>query len=129
MPTAPPFEAYHNLVAQAIVQAGLTPVFAEDMDHPRAVRDQISRGMSEAAICVVDLTGRGPIAIYVLGLAHGLGRPVVQLAQSEYDLPFDLRLMPHIIYRPGTARWEDMLSLQLQRAVRETLAVSSGTIL
>src|SRR5690349_4276479 len=91
MPSTPPFDTYYKVLARAIVQAGLDPILADDMDRPRAIRDQIAAGLSEAAICVVDLTGRSLTSLYVLGMAHGTGKPLVQLVQNQDDLPFDLK--------------------------------------
>ena len=128
MPSGTAFDAYYNqLLVRAILRAGLEPVRADDIDKHRAIEDQIRSGVADAAACIVDLTGRNITVMYVLGVAHGMGKPVILLVQSPDDLPFDLRFVRYIVYRPGTARWEDMLSLQLQTAIRESAAVSSGT--
>src|SRR5579884_3627140 len=119
MPWGVPFDAYYKVVARGLAQAGMEPVRADDIDRPRAIRDQIGSGIAEAAVCVIDVTGRSVTCMYALGLVHGLGKPMVLLSQNEADLPFDLRFVQHLTYRPGTARWEDMLALQLQTAVRD----------
>jgi len=128
MPSATSFDAYYReILVRAILRAGLEPVPAYDIDKLHAITDQILAGVSEAAICVVDLTGRSSTVLYVLGMARGLGKPVILLVQSRDDLPYDLRNGRYILYRPGAARWEDMLSLQLQAAIRESGAVNFGT--
>jgi hypothetical protein len=129
IPAIASFDAYYReVLVRAIVRAGLEPVRAEDIDKHRAVTDQIFAGVSEAAICVLDLSSRSTTVLYALGLAHGLGKRIVLLAQSPDDVPYDLRFGRYIVYRPGTARWEDMLSLQLQAELRESLAVRLGTV-
>ena len=35
---------------------------------------------------------------YEVGIAHTLGREVILIAQSEHDIPFDLRHLRHIRY-------------------------------
>ena len=123
-----PFDAYyHQVLVRAILRAGLQPVRADDLDKHRAITDQIRDGVSEAAICIVDLTGRSTNALYVLGMAHGMGKPVILILQDPQDLPYDLKLGSYILYRPGTARWEDMLSLQLQAAIRDSAGINFGT--
>ena len=126
MPPGPSFDAYYKVFARAITQVGFEAVRASEIDHPRVMRDQIFAGVANAAVCLVDLTQRNITPVYVLGLAHGMGKPVIQLVQNQNDLPFDLRFVQHLVYRPGAARWEDMLTLQLQNALRETVAVSPG---
>jgi hypothetical protein len=127
-PNAAPFDAYYReILVRAILRTGLEPIRADDIDKHRAVADQIRTGVSNAEVCVVDLTTRSITALYVLGMAHGMGKPLVLIAQSTDDLPYDLRLGRHIVYRPGAARWEDMLSLQLQAAIREIVGVNFGT--
>ena len=128
LPPGSSFDSYYNQVfVRAIMRAGFRPVRADDIDRHRAIEYRIRNDVAEAAICVVDLTGRNVNVLYVLGLAHGMGKPVLLLVQNADDLPFDLRLVRHLLYRPGTAKWEDMLSLQLQGAIRDFVAASSGT--
>jgi hypothetical protein len=81
--------------------------------------------MASAAVCIADLTGQTAGVIYVLGLAHGMGKPVILLVQSAGELPFDLRLRRHIVYHPAASKWEDMLSLQLQAALRDIAPLSA----
>ena len=128
LPSTASFDAYYrDIFVRAILRAGLQPVRADDIDKHAAMTDQIRAAVSEAAFCVADLTGRNTTVLYVLGMAHGMGKPVILIVQRQDDLPYDLRFGRHLLYRPGTARWEDMLSLQLQAAIRDTLAVNAGT--
>jgi hypothetical protein len=57
-------------------------------------------------------------------MAHAWGKPLIQLVQNGDQLPFDLKFMRHILYRPGAPRWEDMFSMQLAAALRELAPVS-----
>jgi hypothetical protein len=122
LPPAASYDAYYReILVRAVLRAGLDPVHADHLDKHGAIAEQIRAGVSDAAICVVDLTGRSGAALYVLGLAHGIAKPVIVLVQNPDDLPYDLKLGHYILYRPGTAHWEDMLSLQLRTAIREGL--------
>lgn len=128
LPATPVFDSYYrDKLVRAIQRLGLDPVRADDLDRRGAIWDQIRSGVAEAAICVVDITGRNSAALYVLGIAHGMNKPVVLLLQSPDDAPLDLRFGRNILYRPGTARWEDMLALQVESAIRDMLEVSRGT--
>ena len=52
-------------------------------------------------IVIVDFSGKNPNVMYETGIAHTLGRPVVPLAQSINDVPFDLRHHRVLIYLPN----------------------------
>lgn len=125
LPSSAPFDSYYKqILAGAIMRVGLEPVRAEDIGRPRAF-DQIREGVRNAAACVADLTGLSAGVLYALGLAHGLGTPVVLLAQSSDELPFDLRFVRYVVYHPGAARWQDMFSMQLQAALRALAPLSA----
>jgi nucleoside 2-deoxyribosyltransferase len=124
LPFGANFERYYKqILSPTILSAGLNPIRTEDIGRPHTF-EQISSGMSKAAVCVADLTGQTAGVMYVLGLAQGLGKPVVMLVQSAGELPFDVRLRRHIVYHPAASKWEDMLSLQLQTALRDIVPLS-----
>jgi hypothetical protein len=54
------------------------------------MRDVV-RGIARAHLVIADVTGLNGNVMYELGVAHGLGRPTVILAQSIGEVPFDLR--------------------------------------
>lgn len=68
-------------------------------------------------IVVCDLTGRNPNVFYEAGIAHTLGREVIIIAQSEHDIPFDLRHLRHIRYlnnNEGLADLVEALQTRMQ---------------
>lgn len=124
LPFGANFEHLYKILCRTILAIGLDPVKSEDISRPHTF-DQISSGMANAVVCIADLTGQNPGVMYVLGMARGLEKPVVLLIQSGAELPFDLRLARHIVYRPGASKWEDMLSLQVQAALRDLVPLSA----
>ena len=72
---------------------------------------------------IVDTTHLNPAVMYVLGLAHGLGRcPILLARESAAELPFDLALMRCIEYDAATPQGAVRLRDRLTRAVRVFLA-------
>jgi len=63
----------------------------------------IWRELNESRAIIVDVTGNNSNVMYELGLAHALKKDVILLAQSAHDIPFDLKVYRHILYRPGDA--------------------------
>jgi hypothetical protein len=47
---------------------------------------------------IADLSSRNSNVFYETGIAHTLGREVIQIAQSMGDIPFDLRAIRSISY-------------------------------
>jgi len=122
IPGGPGFEECGRVLARGVTAAGMEPVRAGDLDRPHAF-EQIWDQLNAAAACIVDLTNRTHVPMYVFGLAQGRGKIVIPIAINDSHLPFDVRLISHIIYRPGGPRWEDMLAMQVQSALR---VVGSG---
>ncbi|MFC2000510.1 hypothetical protein ACFLXE_07155 [Chloroflexota bacterium] len=122
MPFEEPFHRYYQEVfAPAIRKAKLTPLRADEIEKPGVIVDQIWRGIQEAEVLLADLTGRNANVMYELGLAHALGKPVVQLVQSVTDLPFDLKALRHIIYRTDVPRWDEKLSKEITQMLLQTM--------
>jgi hypothetical protein len=100
-----PFDAGFAPVYAAIQQAGLacgllTRRADEIWEAPGIIQDVVSL-IDRARIVVCDLTDKNPNVFYEAGIAHTLGREVIIIAQSEQDIPFDLRHLRHIPYRDG----------------------------
>lgn len=97
-----PFDAVFGPVYTAIQQAGsdcgLVGRRADEIwEAPGIIQDVVSL-IDRARIVVCDLTSRNPNVFYEAGIAHTLGREVIIIAQSEHDVPFDLRHLRHIRY-------------------------------
>lgn len=57
---------------------------------PRQISPQLIRDINDADLIVCDLTGLNANVMYELGVAHTLAKPVIQIADGETRLPFDL---------------------------------------
>lgn len=82
---------YDGLIEPPLSSAGYVVGRADaTLDQQNIMRD-IVHGINGADLVIADLTGLNGNVMYELGLAHGLGRPTVLLAQSISEVPFDLR--------------------------------------
>jgi nucleoside 2-deoxyribosyltransferase len=73
--------------------------------------------INHAQVLIADCTDRNPNVFYELGVAHTLGKPVIQIAQSKDDIPFDVRHMRTIIYdstQAGLRKFENVLESTLK---------------
>jgi hypothetical protein len=62
------------------------------------------------------MSGKSPNVFYELGLAHAVGRPAILVANSEEDIPFDLRHIRVIVYDYTSAGWETKLREEIKAA-------------
>jgi hypothetical protein len=97
-----PFEARFNGVyatlREAVADAGMRCYRADDIWHNDHVMDDIISLIWRARVVIADLSSKNPNVFYETGVAHTLGRDVIQIAQSIDDVPFDLRSIRSLTY-------------------------------
>ena len=102
---SPVYEAIHGAVEALSLQC----CRADDIWENHHIIDDVIGLLWRARVVVADLTSKNPNVFYETGIAHSMGRDVVQIAQSIEDVPFDLRGIRTLTYlRNG----EGLASLQ-----------------
>lgn len=130
MPFGGWFDDYYDSIFQpAIDAAGLTPKRADDLYRPSTIVNDIWTYTKSAKIVLADLTGKNPNVFYELGLAHALAKPVVLVAESMNDVPFDLRALRIIEYDKNEPRWGDSLRDKVTQSIKEILAAPLASVL
>ena len=87
---------------------------------PDVISEQVFGMLRRADFVVADLTDRSPNVFFELGLALGLGKPVLLLSQAPAtDIPFDLRARQIVVYRPEQL---DTISRYVDLWLRDLLA-------
>ena len=109
------------LRANHLNRVGVVRVF----DSDSALVD-VTRWLAEAELIVAELSSPNPDLMYVLGLAHGLGRCPLMLVERSNQLPFNLAGLRHVEYSRGHAGLL-MLRSDLTRAVRVFLAAARAS--
>ena len=82
---------------------GIECTRGDDLFGSGGVVDTLVAKIAGARLVVADLTRRNPNVFYEVGIAHALRRPVLLLAQSMDDVPFDLKHRHVVIYEPTRA--------------------------
>src|SRR6478672_1650469 len=99
MPFREPFAKYYSaIVAPVIERSGLRPIRGDSLFRPSPIMDDVWRAINEASLLVADLTSQNANVFYELGLAHALGKPVILIAETMDDVPFDLRSLRILTY-------------------------------
>ncbi len=84
--------------------------------------DDIRTSIESADLIIADLTGKNANVFYEVGICHAIEKPVLLLAQSMDDVPFDLRHRRVLLYS-YSPRGCKRLELSLRDQVN---AISTG---
>lgn len=98
MPFLPKFDEVNSTFQAVAKSINMQCLRADDIWEEEAVIQDIVSLISRARIVIADCTGRNPNVFYEVGIAHALGRDVILVAQSEEDIPFDLRHLRFVHY-------------------------------
>ncbi|UYW27491.1 toll/interleukin-1 receptor domain-containing protein [Methylorubrum extorquens] len=93
----------------------------DDAFGGNVIMDDVLKQIRSCTYAIADLTGQNSNVFYELGICHALKKPVLLLAQSVNDLPFDLRHRRVQIYDyspPGVMRLKDQVEKNLQEMLR-----------
>jgi hypothetical protein len=119
MPFGAPWSpAISQLIRDACTSCGVNPVRGDDIFSPTDILDDIWRQIVVADFVVADVSGRNTNVFYELGMAHTLGKPVIMLAQSESDVPIDLKTRRWLPYDPEQT---DALAAALRQSINQVL--------
>ncbi|MFA7258068.1 MAG: hypothetical protein WC013_00970 [Aeromonas bestiarum] len=98
MPFDAKFKGVYASIKEAAENVGLDCKRADDIwEHSSIIQDVVSL-IDQSKIVICDCSGRNPNVFYEAGIAHTLGREVILITNSEYDIPFDIRHHRHIQY-------------------------------
>jgi hypothetical protein len=99
-----PFASGFSPVYEAIKRAALPAmkcVRADDIwEHTTFIQDIFSLIYLSSTV-VVDFTGKNANVMYETGIAHTLGKQVIPITQSLYDLPSDMQHHRVLLYHPN----------------------------
>lgn len=100
MPFAPEFDSVYAALAAAAASAGLRCQRADDIWENDAIMDDVVGLIWRSRVVVADYSGRNANVFYETGIAHTIGRDVIQIGQQISDIPFDLQGLRASIYSP-----------------------------
>ena len=98
MPFDMAFSGIYEKLKETTLALNLHCRRADDIwENPAIIQDVVSL-IDHSRVVICDCTGRNPNVFYEAGIAHTLGREVILITQSEYDIPFDLRHLRYVKY-------------------------------
>jgi hypothetical protein len=93
MPFAAEFNDIFRVIRETVESQGYECIRADERYIVGTVMNDVNEQIEQADLIVADLTGKNPNVYYEVGYAAALRKPVIQIAQSADDLPFDVRHM------------------------------------
>lgn len=94
-------ELHEYLIQPVLAEFDYEVKRADLLPEPGLITTQIMDHVMNDDLVVADLTGRNANVFYELGLRHAIRKPLVQLAASQQDLPFDVAGMRTIFVDTG----------------------------
>lgn len=120
MPFSAEFRPVYSSLEKASAAVGLQCLRADDVWKHHAIVQDIVDLIARARVVICDCSGRNPNVFYEVGIAHALGKETVLIAQSESDVPVDLRHLRYIAYlnnREGRKKLADAVQARLRTIV------------
>lgn len=121
MPFKAEFSPVYSALQASIAAAGLNCVRADDIWEAHTIVQDIVNIIARARVVICDCSGKNPNVFYEAGIAHALGKEVILIAQSEDDVPFDLRHLRYIRYlsnREGLESLNQAVQARLNSIIR-----------
>lgn len=84
-------EIYKFIIAPVVKDAGLDPYRADQDLTPGPITPRFLSELLKARLVIADLTGRNPNVFYELGIVHSFARPLISIADTASNLPFDAK--------------------------------------
>lgn len=129
MPFGEWFDRYYkDIYVPAIKEAGFEPLRADSLFNSGSVIEQIWQQIRKAKVLLADLTGKNPNVFYELGLAHAVPKPVVFVAGSIEDVPFDVRHLRVVTFEVREPGWSDRLRRDITTYLKNARTEPERTI-
>jgi hypothetical protein len=103
---------------------------ADEIYMAGSVVRMIVDSIKAADIIVADLTGRNPNVFYETALAHSVKEPrqVILIAQTDNDVPFDLRPLRYLRYSVASPDTRQVFETTLARFMEQSITAPSSTL-
>ena len=99
------FAEIRAAIVDALRPTGAVALLLENMSLTRGVTEVVFDDIKSASFVIADLTGSNQWVLYEVGLAHGMQKPVLLIAQNLDSVPTPLKTQYLILtYKPDDLR-------------------------
>lgn len=110
-------EYYKKIIKPTLRKLKISVARADEIYSVKPIIDDVIDGIYNSKFIIAELSERNPNVNYELGIAHSLGKPVVLLAKSISDIPFDYRHLRVITYETTMANWGAKLKKDIEGTI------------
>lgn len=110
---------YNHLIKPACINAGFTPIRADDVASSNYIIIDILKKIIESDMVICDLSGRNPNVMYELGIRQAFNLPTVLIKDMKTNRIFDIQGLRHADYNQ---------SLRIDTVERNIESISSALI-
>ncbi len=103
MPFKPDMAPVYSLICEATQALHLSVKRADEFSSSNSIIADVWSAIWNSKCVVADCTGKNPNVFYEIGVAHTVGLPVILIAQSKDDIPFDVRHIRYLEYELSDA--------------------------
>jgi len=115
MPFADNFNKIYKWIEETVTSSSLNCTRVDKEIFLYGIMDCIREDILKAGIIIAELSDKNLSVYYELGLSHGYQKNVIMLTQNIDEIPFDLRHLPMVIYKPNDkAGFQNQLSRRIE---------------
>lgn len=91
-----------DAIGRTLREEQAIPFFVDELPAGAAWVDEIVQRIRSSNVVIADITRKNPNVMFELGIAHGLGKPLILLIneKEDVDLPSDLVGYQYLMYAP-----------------------------
>ncbi len=115
-PFHPDFQQLYDSVNGVCRAVGLTCMRGDEEHVSGVLLAHILKLIVRARLIIAIVDGRNPNVFYELGVAHSLNKPVLIVAKSHEDVPFDVR-NTRIIFYTNVEQLSSLLTTELTKTL------------
>lgn len=128
MPFAAEFDEVYQVIRETVVNRNFDCIRADERYLSGPIIEDVVEQIQKSDLVVADFTGKNANVYYEAGYADALRKPVIRIAQSVGDLPFDVRHLRTFSYNTRLLG-DRKLAHDLGEAIRATTGLEPATAL
>lgn len=83
-------QIFKHVIKPAVETFGYTALRADSISKPGIITTQVIDHLLKSELVIVDLTEKNPNVFYELGIRHSVRKHVIQIADPDEIIPFDI---------------------------------------
>lgn len=114
MPFAREYDEVYSWIDETGKACGLKCLRADKEIFIGGIMDKVRENILKAGMIVAELSEKNPNVYYELGHAHANSKKVIMLTQNIDNIPFDLKHIRMVIYKPDDeSKFKSQLSQEI----------------